>query len=106
MRGLEEGRKKKKNTFVTRFKTGNGEIVTLYPPRLHSFDQILNYMSTICKATEKGHLDEARANAIKELLNLALKVVKAKETFAAYEKIIKQKEWEEFDLFKEARDAE
>ena len=79
-----------------RIKTASGERIALYPPKLHTLDQILNYGAYICRAVEKGIISESRAATIMSLLNTAKEVVKLKMEFEKYDEILQAKEkWEE-----------
>ena len=80
---------------VYRTKTEKNETVTLYPPKLHSFEQILNYIAFICKGVEKGLISETQATTIKELVNIAIEAVRKKQEFEKYDEVIRFREKEE-----------
>ena len=73
---------------VYRTKTEKNETVTLYPPRLHTFEQILNYIAFICKQVEKGLISETQATTIKELVSIAIEAVRKTQEFEKYDEVI------------------
>jgi len=80
---------------VYRIKTEKNETVTLYPPRLHTFEQILNYIASICKQIEKGFISETQATTIKELISVAIEAVRKKQEFEKYDEVVKFREKDE-----------
>jgi len=86
---------------VYRTKTEKNEIVTLYPPRLHTFEQILNYIAFICKGVEKGLISETQATTVKELISIAIEAVRKKQEFEKYDEVVKFREKDEEEDEKE-----
>jgi len=83
------------NRLIYTAKTREGEKVTLYPPKLHTFEQISNYLSFICKQVEKGLISESQAATIKDLLSIAIEIVRRKKEFEKYDEVLAFKEREE-----------